>query len=419
MSNEVSAIDLSTQQCSGSRVPPPEHLRIHYSRFLRDDRVLLTGHSHQAWPDIAREAVIQAFDDAAAHVDDKWGAVFARAEVLRAKIAEVTSAEASEVALAQNTHELFTRFLSALPLKDRPLVIATDGEFHSVYRQLVAAYQGGLLELQWVDASDTETLAERLGERLRAAQGRCAAVISSTVLFQSGARVPHLDALAQLCLRENVRLFLDAYHSFQVDPISLETFGDAQAITYLSGGGYKYAQWGEGACWLRVPQSDQITPLFTGWFSDFAHLHEPRTDHQGAPHPLRYGKRGADRFAGSTFDPTSYYRAARVVEFFDEMGLTPDILRQISLRQTQLIIDHLSAWLEPITPLAPEQRGGFVAFHVPNAHHWVEQLRERGVFVDARGDSLRFGPAPYLTDAEIEHALTLTRELCAPAIIKK
>ena len=76
---------------------------------------------------------------------------------------------------------------------------------------------------------------------------------------------------------------------------------DPNDLVYLSGGGYKYAQWGEGACWLRVPTHDHIQPSFTGWFSDFEHLHEPRNPHQA----LKYGSRPADRFAGSTFDPTS------------------------------------------------------------------------------------------------------------------
>ena len=44
-------------------------------------RILLTGHSHQAWPDVARAALLQCFDDAALHVDDKWGAAFAAVDV--------------------------------------------------------------------------------------------------------------------------------------------------------------------------------------------------------------------------------------------------------------------------------------------------------------------------------------------------
>ena len=58
----------------------PKAFRAAYSRFLdapeAKGRILLTGHSHQAWPDVARDAVTRSFDDAARLVDDKWGAVF-------------------------------------------------------------------------------------------------------------------------------------------------------------------------------------------------------------------------------------------------------------------------------------------------------------------------------------------------------
>jgi kynureninase len=35
----------------------------------------------------------------------------------------------------------------------------------------------------------------------------------------------------------------------------------------------------------------------------------------------------------------------------------------------------------------------------------VKALRADGVFVDSRGDLLRLGPAPYLTDEELDHGL--------------
>ena len=58
----------------------PEILRKNYSRFLVEERILLTGHSHQAWPDCAESGVIEAFADAAELVDDKWDRAFAKAE---------------------------------------------------------------------------------------------------------------------------------------------------------------------------------------------------------------------------------------------------------------------------------------------------------------------------------------------------
>lgn len=86
----------------------------HYSRFLREGRILLTGHSHQAWPDVAREGVLRAFDDAAAHVDDKWEQAWEAAGAVQRYVAAELGGPDSAVALAANTHELVTRFLSGL-----------------------------------------------------------------------------------------------------------------------------------------------------------------------------------------------------------------------------------------------------------------------------------------------------------------
>jgi len=50
----------------------PSALAGHYSRFRVGERILLTGHSHQAWPDVGFEAQQRAWLEAAEYVDDKW-----------------------------------------------------------------------------------------------------------------------------------------------------------------------------------------------------------------------------------------------------------------------------------------------------------------------------------------------------------
>ena len=108
----------------------------HYSRFRVSERVLLTGHSHQAWPDVALAAQQQAWLDAAEFVDDKWARAGEQAAAVRAGFARLLGCRAEQIALGQNTHELVTRWLSALPLRQRPRLVSTDGEFHSLRRQL-------------------------------------------------------------------------------------------------------------------------------------------------------------------------------------------------------------------------------------------------------------------------------------------
>ena len=374
----------------------PVSLRAHYQRFLTGDRVLLTGHSHQAWPDVAREAMAEAYDDAARLVDDKWDeAVLAVGDEVRGWIANRIGARAEEIALAQNTHEVVFRFLSALDLRARPHLVTSGGEFHSMRRQLRRIEETGV-EVSWVAPDPVGTLAERMAEAVR---DDTAALLASDVLFETSARVPNLDVAVRAALDRGAEALVDAYHSFGVVPFSVSDFDERAFVT---AGGYKYAQWGEGVCFLRVPAGCALRPVFTGWFSDFGSL-------DGAQTEVCYGARGADRFAGATYDAVSHYRARAVMRLFDGLDLSVERLRALSLKQTQRILERLEGF--DIRTPRTEARGGFVAIAIENAPEIVTALRRQAIFTDARGDLLRLGPAPYVLNAEIDRALEALIEM--------
>jgi kynureninase len=54
-------------------------------------------------------------------------------------------------------------------------------------------------------------------------------------------------------------------------------------------------------------------------------------------------------------------------------------------------------------PLA--RLAGFLALRSPHAAELQRRLAERGIFSDSRGDVLRLGPAPYLSDAQLRDAV--------------
>ncbi len=376
-------------------------LRAHYRAFLREGRVLLTGHSHQAWPDVAREAQLEAFDDAATHVDHKWGKAFEAADDVRSAVASRIACTPDEIALGGNTHELVTRFLSALPLRARPRLVTTRGEFHTIHRQLSRLGEEGL-EIVMIAPEPVSTLAARLADAL---DERTAAVLVSSVLFETSSVVPHLASLAERARSLGVSMLVDAYHAFSIVPF---TVGDVGGDVFVTAGGYKYAQWGEGNCFLRVPPSFEGRPAYTGWFSDFAHLSAPRDGRV-----VSYGARPCDRFAGSTYDPTSHYRARAVARFFDRHGLDVATLHAISQRQTARLLAGLEG-LDVATPsTSTGERGGFVSLRVRDAGAVVSALEARGVMTDARGDLLRLGPAPYVTDDELDLAIGHVQEVVA------
>jgi kynureninase len=374
-------------------------LAAHYRAFRVAERLLLTGHSHQAWPDVALEGQVEAFRDAAEQVDEKWSRAFAKAERVRRGIAARLDDRDGDYALAASTHDLLVRLLSALPLRRRPRVVTTDGEYHSARRQLDRLAEEGL-ELVRLAADPPETLAARLAQ---AVDDRTALAVVSHVLFASGRIVPGLGELARACERFGAALLVDAYHAVNVVPLSLPAEGLGGA--FVVGGGYKYLQLGEGNAFLRLPPGTTLRPAVTGWFAEFDALAEPRR-----PGEVSYG-RGAARFAGATYDPTSHYRAARVLDFFDALDLTPDRLRAINRQQVGRLAAGFDALgLDPALvdrdrSAPPAARGGFLALRSPYAGDLCAALRERGVLTDFRDRTLRLGPAPYLSDGQLDDAI--------------
>jgi kynureninase len=384
----------------------------HYSRFRVTERVLLTGHSHQAWPDVSFDAQQRAWLDAADLVDDKWERAAAVADEVCAGWRRLLNDPDGAIALGQNTHELVVRLLSAVIAPSnqggRRRLVTTDGEFHTIRRQLDRLREAGLAVVK-VPARPAETLAERLARDI---DDRTACVLVSSVLYETAEIVPHLAVVAEACSRHGAELLVDAYHHLNVVPFGVALLGLDRA--FVTGGGYKYCQLGEGNCFLRIPPHCTLRPVLTGWFSEFAELAETQI-----PGQVGYGS-GAARFAGATYDPTAHYRAAAVFAFHAEQQLTAERLRDTSRRQLALLEGEIRALdLDPsravLTPLPSERRAGFLAIATPHAAGIVRALRAGGIFADARGSMLRLGPAPYVSDDQLRSACavlgTIVREL--------
>ena len=322
----------------------------------------------------------------------------AKADRVRRGWAELLGDAPDRIALGASTHDLVVRFLSAMPLQRRPRIITTDGEFHTIRRQLDRLAEEGVevVKVPSEPASDIST-------KLQAAvDDRTAAVMVSAVLFQNAHIVPGLGAVLDACQLVGAELLVDAYHALDAIEFRLDT--EKLEAAFVVGGGYKYCQLGEGNCFLRFPEQCALRPVVTGWFSEFSGLARPGTA------GVAYGD-GPDRFAGATYDPTSHYRAAAVFDFFEEQRLTPTLLREVSQHQVGLLAEAVDALDMPPDLMARDRRtpldliGGFLAVWTPKAAKVSGALRDHGVLTDYRGDILRLGPAPYLSDEQLGEAV--------------
>jgi kynureninase len=379
----------------------PNALAEHYRHFRVSERLLLTGHSHQAWPDCAFDGQRRAFEDAARFVDEKWVHAFEAAERARDGYRRLLDDPTGLYSLAASTHDLVVKLLSALPWGERSKVVTTDSEFYSLARQLRRLEEEGV-EVVRLAARPAVTIGDRLAAEV---DDRTAAVFTSTVFFSSAHIAGDLTLLAETCRRHGVPLILDTYHQLNVVPFSLRR--RQLEDVYVVSAGYKYCQLGEGNAILRFPENCTLRPVATGWFAEFDTLTLRRASTR-----VTYSSRH-QRFAGATYDPTSHYRAAEVFRFFREQELSPELLRRVSQHQVGLLIELFDELdMDPTVidrdrsvPL--EELGGFLVLRSPLAGRLHGLLKRAGVYTDVRDQALRLGPAPYLCDTQLEEAMEI------------
>lgn len=380
----------------------PNILAQDYQHAAVGARIMLTGHIHQAMPDCAGEAYQQHWDCLNRYGEERFEEEFTVAAQVRRGFAQLIEAKPDDIALGTSVHELFIRFLSALPLRERPRIVTSDAEYPSVARQLARLAEAGI-EVIVEPANPASTLVERLGRHIN---DKTAAVCASSVNFETGHQSLELDTLMPLCAAQGVELFVDAYHSINVLSFSVADYNLAQA--FVVGGGAKYCQMGSGIAFMHVPEGRAFRPVVSGWFGDF----DPVID-SPAQTPLAYADGGA-RFNGSSQDMLPVFRAAKVFDYFKRRALSPEFLDEVHHHQLEHLAKSFNRLgFEPTTiclSTALEYMGGFLSFTTPYAQQLSEMMRDRGVHTDYRKHWLRMGPAPYLCDEQLEDAMHALEE---------
>jgi len=380
-------------------------MKSHYSRFFAaaPERLHFAAHSHHPWPDVTRDAQIEAWDDAARLADLKWDRVFGSiAAEAQGHIARVLDLpEAKQIAFAPNTHEFVIRLLSCFSPARKLKVVTTDSEFLSFSRQIARLEEEHRVTVVRVPAEPFSSFTARFIEA--ASEPDNDLVFFSQVFFNSGFVVKEIEAIVGASA-SRAMVVIDGYHAFFAVPFSLRKVADR---AFFLAGGYKYAQSGEGVCFLGVPRGFEGRPLNTGWFAGFGSLEGGQFDR------VPFSNDGF-RFMGATFDPVGLYRFNAVARLFESRGITVAAVDHHVKALQRLFLDLLGrkkgAALAVEDLIAPGDGvsglGHFLTFRRTDAATIAGRLAARSVIVDHRGDRLRFGFGMYHDAADVEALLT-------------
>ncbi|MFQ3608894.1 MAG: aminotransferase class V-fold PLP-dependent enzyme [Chloroherpetonaceae bacterium] len=386
-------------QFKSSESNPLGMYQSHYSKFLSANpkRLHFAAHSHHYWLDATREAHLQYWDDSARLADKKWAHIFSnvlpKAQRHIARLIDLSYPE--QIAFAPNTHEFVVRLFSCIehiPIR----ILTTDSEFYSFSRQVARLEESGKVVVRRIAVEPFETFEARFIDAV--SQGKYDLVFFSHVFFNSGFVVEGLEQIVSAVKSAETLVVIDGYHSFCAIPFSMKPI-ESRAF-YLSGG-YKYAQAGEGVCFLCVPKGVQYRPINTGWYAEFGSLANRKSNE------VNYSDDGF-RFFGATFDPSGLYRWNAVGDWLESERLSlAEIHAYVGALQHCFLTKLAEANLSFLTMkhLVPsvemKSRGHFLTFDVPNAEAIESELLKNDVVIDRRGSRLRFGFGLYHTEADI------------------
>ena len=370
----------------------------YYSHFLTANPHIqhYASHSHHYWPDVTREATLQYWDDSAKFVDDKWDHIFGvKIPNVQKLIAEVLNlSHPEQIVFAPNTHELVYRLMSCFDPRKPISILTTDSEFYSFDRQVNRLAEEKIVNVEKVSTQPFDNFEKNFIEKIN--NNHYDMIFLSQVFFNSGMVLKNLKKIIESVKNPETMIVVDGYHGFMAIPTDLKELEDR--IFYLAGS-YKYAQGGEGCCFLVSPKNSQHRPLYTGWFAGFTNL---ATDGGNTG----YSEDGY-RFAGSTMDFAALYRLEAVLSLFKKDGVTVEKIHahiqklQKNFRNHLLEIDHHYLTEKNILSVSYDCHGHFLTFAMPSPEHTKalhDELRAINIHTDYRGSRLRFGFGIYQND---------------------
>jgi cysteine desulfurase / selenocysteine lyase len=319
------------------------------------------------------------YDEMLEYGDTYWDNWLMRTGEVRGKLARFINAGVDEVAFTTNTSHGMN--LVAHILKDRGAVLTMRDEFPSTTFPWLN--QG--VKLLFVEPENHAYTIERIRECLIP---EVKILVTSYVQYKTGFR-QDLEKLGEFCRNHNLIFVVNATQAMGIFPVDVEKFN----IDFLVFTGLKWMTTGYGIGGLYINRKWLDGPLpFAGWRS----VVNPGLMDNNL---LKMKKEASVLEAGSPAFPT-VFTLGGALDLFDRIGKQEIENRVLYL--TRFLRAHLEALRMPvISPSGENQLSGITVVKMENPALVVKALREKGIFVAARGEGIRISVSFFNNEEDI------------------
>jgi cysteine desulfurase / selenocysteine lyase len=317
-----------------------------------------------------------------------WPAREQRIEAIRDQVALLINAHRDEIAFIPSTTHGIGLIAEGFPWREGDNVVSAAEEYPSnLYPWMNLESRG--VKLRLVPSRDGRIWLDDLASAI---DGSTRVLTISHVEFSTGFR-NDLDALAELCHKRRVALFVDAIQG--LGPLVIDV--QKTPVDFMAADGHKWLLGPEGAGLLFVRREwiDRLRPIGIGWHSVVGSYNSPRNDFRL--------KDSAQRWEGGSFNMAGLLTLGASVGLFLELG--PEAVSRRILERAEAVRTLAADAGWTVYGSAREtDRSAIVALERPGVDpdKAASALRGQGIVVCSRRGRLRVSPHLYNNHEDLE-----------------
>ena len=317
-----------------------------------------------------------------------WPAREQRIEAIRDQVALLINAHRDEIAFIPSTTHGIGLIAEGFPWREGDNVVSAAEEYPSnLYAWMNLESRG--VKLRLVPSRDGRIWLDDLASAI---DGSTRVLTISHVEFSTGFR-NDLDALAELCHKRRVALFVDAIQG--LGPLVIDV--QKTPVDFMAADGHKWLLGPEGAGLLFVRREwiDRLRPIGIGWHSVVGSYNSPRNDFRL--------KDSAQRWEGGSFNMAGLLTLGASVGLFLELG--PEAVSRRILERAEAVRTLAADAGWTVYGSAREaDLSAIVALERPGVDpdKAARALRGQGIVVCSRRGRLRVSPHLYNNHEDLE-----------------